>query len=479
MIPKKNNNNIRLSAWLFGVVLLSGCSSMSTDTDEEANTSILGEEALATPQDRGLRATFDYFFGDPPPPPSREVLQQFNIPAALVQLGEFPQSAMLRAVSTPYGDLWYAGPQAMVLAHGRVIASGDAVPADVIAVTNQTADPLYCLTHTAPSQSASNCPMQWQREVDIRPSRNDDGNYTRGNIIYTYQVDSSFRQQGDVLIETGVATNAVGDTYDFENQFTLSNGRVMAARQWLSPEMGYLDYEIVAMPAGTDSQVNYRADGLNIEVQSGVRMSLLLENAQVAPLLSTTHYWPLLRVHNDELQSKLEARREGMRMRLRMLREYYLTDGNTELAAAASTLLNEFERWPLRATYVHGLQPPQMLINFADNPYLNPADAGASGQYAVSLPMRPSGSRVLGLTDTVFSMPAIYDVQPNGSIQRRDAPDAMLLPIAGQATLRLQSIPDAMLPPGFRDLNYQLALFLQHWNWAVAFADTAQTGDAS
>lgn len=461
------------------LVSLSGCSSIREDsaklTDSQSNQSI-DSDVTGDPKANELLTIYEYFFADPLPLPSRSELQQGQLPTAYVQAGDNDRAVIALGNSGPYGEIWYSGGQALRLAHGRVIGSGDVAPADLIMVTNLAADPLRCIV----ANGDSNCERSWQRTVDIRPSKLVEASYQRGDVIVSYQVSSTFSVQGDTVTETGTATDALGDTYSFENTFTLSNGRVSQSRQWFSPQLGYIDYDVAKMP-DTAEQVRYEAPAFVFTASSGNRLSLLLENEVVAPRLSAEHYWPLLRIHNDSLQQKFEARKQGMLMRLRLLREYYNGESQSELAAATQELLEAFQSWPLRATYQHGVEPPQMLINFADNPYLNPADAGDSGQYTVSIPVRPDGPhghRLVGLSDASaaeFALPAIYDVQPNGSIQAHAEPDAMLVPLPGHATVRLQSIPDARLPLGFRDLNYQLALFLQHWDWA---ADAASNGGA-
>ncbi|RUO41628.1 hypothetical protein CWE22_05575 [Pseudidiomarina aestuarii] len=474
---KSTNKNNYIVSFVLSFLALSGlsaCSSLAEDTSSAAPAKQEQEQDIsANSTPAGIDGIVDYLFADEPELPVREVLQQYPMSTAYVTAGENSTAVMVLGPRSRYGDIWYVGPQALVFAHGRVIASGDVTPSDLITVTNLEADPLRCMQQASPQT----CPREWQRSVDVRPSKVVNSNYQRGDGIVSYEVASTFSVQGDTVTEKGTATGALGNAYPFENSFTLSDGRVSQSRQWFSPQLGYLEYDIVKAP-DMAAQVRYEAPAFAFSAPMGNRLSLLLENAIVAPRLSVEHYWPLLRIHNDSLQQKFEARKQGMLVRLRLLREYYNGEGQTELAAATQELVEAFQSWPLRATYQHGVQPPQMLIDFADNPYLNPADAGASGEYTVSIPQRPDAHRMVGLSESsaaAFSVPGIYDVQPNGSIQAHTALDPMLLPLPGHATLRLQSIPDTQLPPGFRDMNYQLALFLQHWDWA---ADAVADGGA-
>lgn len=484
------NNNYKLNAQvplfplLFAAIFiltLIGCSSVSdTDNQEPAESLsfVSADNFLGANNTRGLEATFDYLFGDPPAPPSREELRKIPFPIAYIEADDNPKTIIGMVLNGAYGEIWLSGRQSLQMANGRFIGSGDVNPADLIITTNLSADPLRCFLATSAENWMSACPKTFTRNIDVRPSKLVDAIYQRGDVMIAYAVESTFQQVAGKLIETGAAESPLGVVHAFENEFTIENGRVTLSRQWLNPHVGYIDFDLVT-PKSEATQARYDAPSFYFETPSGSRLSLLLENEMIVSRLGINHYWPLLRIHTDELQQQLEARKQGMRTRLLLLREYYRKDGEADLAAAAEELLNAFESWPLRATYQHGIQPPQMLIDFAENPFLNTDDAGQANNYTVTIPTRPTGYRLVGLdTERAFTFPnqVIYDVQPNGSIQAHQVVSELLLPIPGQATIRLYSISDALLPPGFRDLNYQLALFLQHWDW---YSDVHQSGGES
>ncbi|MDT7526302.1 YjbF family lipoprotein, partial [Pseudidiomarina sp. GXY010] len=200
--------------------------------------------------------------------------------------------------------------------------------------------------------------------------------------------------------------------------------------------------------------------------------------------LEQVPYAPLTRLHSPKLDQWFSGRKAGMLVRLRMLEQTYKADGETELAAQAAELTQAFQSWPLRATYIHGWSLGDARINQATNKALNLADAAVSNSvipsYELSLNAAPQTSSLqVGLATQLSDHEQVYVTDAHGQISlvplqsyNSTAEQRALAHQPGALVLR--SIADKDLPKGFRDVNYQLAMFLQHWDWAAASA-TAST----
>ncbi|WP_369743371.1 YjbF family lipoprotein [Pseudidiomarina sp. PP-1MA] len=201
--------------------------------------------------------------------------------------------------------------------------------------------------------------------------------------------------------------------------------------------------------------------------------------------LEQVPYAPLTRLHSPKLDQWFSGRKAGMLVRLRMLEQTYKADGETELAAQAAELTQAFQSWPLRATYIHGWSLGDARINQATNKALNLADAAVSNSvipsYELSLNAAPQTSSLqVGLATQLSDHEQVYVTDAHGQISlvplQSYNSTAEQRALAHQpGALVLHSIADKDLPKGFRDVNYQLAMFLQHWDWSANSATSSAT----
>ena len=302
--------------------------------------------------------------------------------------------------------------------------------------------------------------------------------------------------------ETGHTGRSEGQP-DFTNEFYIdrSSGRVSMSKQWLGQALGYITIQDVQPFAGGGQAPNspfryidpqaaahasYPKDVLTVKVKTKANKLLQAHFAgepRMSQIMATLpadgagwFYGPLTRLHSAKLDQEFAARRAGMRLRLLMLAQTYRADGEQALAEAATMLLNEFDSWPLRGTYIHGFSLAEARINLAQNHKLNFADGRVNptspAWYEIQLNESPAGAMKVGLPNHALSDKAlVYAVDMQGIITRvpmaEHNSNNELRAIAAQPGARvLYSLPDDKLPKGFRDLNYQLALFLQHWDFS-------------
>ncbi|MDX1525620.1 MAG: YjbF family lipoprotein [Pseudidiomarina maritima] len=194
--------------------------------------------------------------------------------------------------------------------------------------------------------------------------------------------------------------------------------------------------------------------------------------------LEQVPYAPLTRLHSPKLDQWFTGRKAGMLMRLRMLEQTYKADGDTKLAAQAAELTQAFASWPLRATYLQGWSLGHARLNLAENKALNLADAAVNNSiipsYEISFNAAPNASSIhVGLATDLNQHEQVYVTDAAGQVslvplQSYNSTAEQRLLAAQPGALVLHSIADKDLPKGFRDVNYQLAMFLQHWDWSAA-----------
>ncbi|UUN12754.1 MULTISPECIES: YjbF family lipoprotein [Idiomarina] len=251
-----------------------------------------------------------------------------------------------------------------------------------------------------------------------------------------------------------------------------------AAQQQTQLFSGLFFATVPALPAGQQSNSNPSQ-----QATRSLRLNdIMTEFHRLG--LEQVPYAPLTRLHSPKLDQWFAGRKAGMLVRLRMLEQTYKADGETQLAAQAAELTQAFQSWPLRATYIHGWSLGDARINQATNKALNLADAADSNSvipsYELSLNPAPQTSSLqVGLATQLSDHEQVYVTDAHGQISlvplqsyNSTAEQRALAHQPGALVLR--SIADKDLPKGFRDVNYQLAMFLQHWDWAAASA-TAST----
>jgi len=300
-----------------------------------------------------------------------------------------------------------------------------------------------------------------------------------------------------------------------------ATGRIIQSKQWLGPELGYLEFiEVQPYNRGAGNMQNWAfspvgaqqefqqltpTDGSDplqyVEVRvvsaSGKYTSLFYANSRLNQAVTEFHrngvqqpyYEPLTRLSSGKLQQQFEARKQGMATKLALLQQTYMHDGKTELAKQASALATVFSHWPLRASYIHGMSLANARLDLAQNPMLNTQDALTSTSsiphYELRLSTAPldrqgeqaatlSVATSVGITYT--NPEYVYVVDAFGVITKVPMQsynsNAEQRAIAEQpGAVVLYSIEDSDLPKGFRDINLQLAQFLQHWDFSVIWQE--------
>jgi hypothetical protein len=292
-----------------------------------------------------------------------------------------------------------------------------------------------------------------------------------------------------------------------------ATGRIIQSKQWLGPELGYLEFiEVQPYNRGAGNMQNWAfspvgaqqefqqlttTDGSDplqyVEVRvvygSGKYTGLFYANSRLNQAVTEFHrngvqqpyYEPLTRLSSGKLQQQFEARKQGMATKLALLQQIYMHDGETELAKQASALATAFSHWPLRASYIHGMSLANARLDLAQNPVLNTQDALTSTSsiphYEFRLSTAPldrqgAQAATLHVGITYTNPEYVYVIDAFGVITKVPMQsynsNAEQRAIAEQpGAVVLYSIEDSDLPKGFRDINLQLAQFLQHWDFSV------------
>lgn len=315
-------------------------------------------------------------------------------------------------------------------------------------------------------------------------------------------------------------------------------GRIVQSKQWLGPELGYLEFTEVQpynfgagnmqnwafTPVATNAtNANNAKNGSDFKELTTTDGSDPLQYIEVRVVDATNHdaahatnddapqqaqqqprkytglfyansrlnqavteyhrngvqhpyYEPLTRLSSGKLQQQFEARKQGMATKLALLEQTYRHDGETELAQQASKLAIVFNHWPLKASYIHGMSLANARLDLAQNPVLNTAEAATSTSniphYQLHLAAAPIGlntTKHVGLTpqndaEYVYVIDA-FGVITKVPMQHYNGNAAHRAIAEQPGAIVLHSIADTDLPKGFRDLNVQLAQFLQHWDW--------------
>jgi len=449
---------------------LGGCSMLSSQESSQLSAA---------------QASFDFLFGDAPQAPDRETLLQAPYPVTYVQIGDAPRTVLAAAVNGTDGQYWVsAGGEALTLWQGRVIRSSQLELENRIHTSYLADDPLSCYLH-----SERTCPTQFERTIQLkRPVATFDPHNPQYEIV-SLTLNSSFNRNGRDITEIGTAVThkassedlneSKRERYEFSNSYRLSSdGKyVIESKQWLSPMHGYVNLEMVSLTSPNEPRGEPQVTRFQTPVQvrnvNGMEIAPRLNEFVTAMQrqLYPDSYWPGLRIHSDKLDQRFSGRKAGMLKRLRMLEQTYRHDGETALANAAQALTQQFQQWPLRASYVHGIDPAQMRLTVGENPALNPHDADE--EYEIVL--APALALATGLskaTNTLTNAVATESwlVQPDGSIRKLE-PTTAGKPAQTNGAMpgvTLTTIAEQQLPRGFRDLNAQLAMFLQHWDYTQA-----------
>src|SRR5690606_20575660 len=93
-----------------------------------------------------------------------------------------------------------------------------------------------------------------------------------------------------------------------------------------------------------------RSNGTKVDIVTDgePRISQLLDAVPTAQSVM----WPQTKISCPALKQQVEARKQGMYVRLKMLAQTYRYDGQTELATKSDALADDFLTWPLKPSYV-------------------------------------------------------------------------------------------------------------------------------
>ncbi|MDN7134526.1 YjbF family lipoprotein [Pseudidiomarina terrestris] len=434
---------------------LSGCSLLSSQESTE-NTA--------------ATQSLQFLFENTPAAPDLATLQQFPYPVTYVQFEGAPRTILVLAATGNHGQYWFsAGDEALTLWQGRIIRSSALERENRVHTDQLHNDPLACYlkqpqqAEQQQQQQQQNCSSSWQRSIQIqRPTARYTPHDPQHEIV-TLQVQSEFQRDGRDITEQGTATEYVAgkpvQTHDFSNSYRLStdNMYVISSKQWLSPQHGYVELEMVnlARPIAPRGEAEVTRFQVSVTPEAQPRLRHFVEAMQQH--FYPDSYWPGLRIHSDELDERFAGRHTGMLKRLRMLAEIYQHDGDSELEQAARQLAEQFQQWPMRASYIHGLDPAKMRSTLEHNPVLNARDA----EDAYEVVLAAASSTQVGVSN--LTKTERWLIQPNGTIRELEPREKLN---DGQPGIVLTSIAESDLPQGFRDINAQLAMFLQHWDFS-------------
>ena len=333
--------------------------------------------------------------------------------------------------------------------------------------------------------AATSCPQQgqWAYDMTLQIDATDQTaqalSYdTRESATVSYQVVSTTAQLTMPNGESVRAWHVREQANDgrFSNDFYLDprNGKSLKAKQWLGSALGYLESEqvvlwatpatAVAPPLPNLQQVNTAVGP--VQVLPGARMAALYDALNQATS-SANYFSPLLRVHSCELEQQLQARKAGMLVRLRLLQQSYRADGNQQGLEAAEALEQQFNSWPLKATYLPGFSAAKSRFDLALNPKLpQPEQANCPVSLAFG---QPQPAQSVGLVEQ--GSDSAWVIRANGEIRNlnlanEDARKQHSSLLQQPNSIVFYGIDEADLPPGFKDLNQQMSLFLQHWDFA-------------
>ncbi|MGQ4276512.1 YjbF family lipoprotein [Pseudidiomarina sp. E22-M8] len=180
------------------------------------------------------------FFGHQGVELNVEQVADYPYAAAYLRTDKFPQVvAVLDRTAGAQRVYRSGGEEAITTHYGRILTSYG-IPGMPLYTSNLTADPLTCLVAKTADSAVANCAAGWQREIEV-------GNYGE-NELHKWQVSSSFTMgaqrryqhpNGTALTVTEITEQGDADQLAFTNTFYAVDGRVVYAKQWISPSIGY------------------------------------------------------------------------------------------------------------------------------------------------------------------------------------------------------------------------------------------------
>ncbi|MDN7126988.1 YjbF family lipoprotein [Pseudidiomarina sp. 1ASP75-14] len=201
------------------LLVLAGCSTRVKNMVDTAETAFFGH--------KGLELTV-------------EEVSDYPYAAAYVRTDKFPQvvAVLDRAVGSQrvYRT---GGEEAITTQYGRILTAAG-IPGMPLFTSAWSTDPLVCYAKHAARTTATECDNTWQRQVEV-------GNYGE-NDISKWQVSSRFsvgterdyqHPDGTQLRVIEIREQGQANRQEFSNTFYAVDGRIVYAKQWVSPGIGY------------------------------------------------------------------------------------------------------------------------------------------------------------------------------------------------------------------------------------------------
>lgn len=200
-------------------LILSGCSARVKNVADTAKTAVFGHQDVIL---------------------TTEQVVDYPYAAAYVKTDRFPQAvAVLDRVSGEQRVYRTGAEESVTVRLGRILTSSG-IPGMPLYTSNWQADPLACHVQQQHRGTRQKCPDDWQRDVEV-------GNYGENDVVRQALQSSFFigdkrsysHPDGTELTVTEIFERGSVADQSFENQFYAVAGRVVYARQWVSPEIGY------------------------------------------------------------------------------------------------------------------------------------------------------------------------------------------------------------------------------------------------
>lgn len=226
-----NPSFVRLLTLLVLITLASGCSTRVGNFIE------LAAEAFDEPTD----VVFD-----------QQQIENFRYAAVYLKTESTPQVvAVLTRISggelIPQRNWSTGGREVITTQHGRIVSAAriDSFPRYL---SNTHRDPLLCLVDQHRAQQALQaCEMTWQWQFEFAGHGTHEARRIAMRSDFFIESDNQtyIHPDGTPLEATVIREVVTVETADeldiesYENSYWLSNGRIVKAHQWVSPQLGY------------------------------------------------------------------------------------------------------------------------------------------------------------------------------------------------------------------------------------------------
>ncbi|CAB0151163.1 hypothetical protein PSI9734_01576 [Pseudidiomarina piscicola] len=213
------NSRLLLSSVLC-LLVVSGCSTRVKNMVATAETAFFGHQGVEL---------------------SVEQVADYPYAAAYVGTDKFPQVvAVLDRAEGAQRVYRSGGEEAITTYYGRIL-TGAGIPGMPLFISHYKADPLACYAAKSLTPPAENCANSWQRYLEL--GNYGENNHSRWLLTSNFELGSNRSYQhpdGTQLQVTEIIEKGRTDRDTrFENTFYAVDGRIVYAKQWVSPTLGY------------------------------------------------------------------------------------------------------------------------------------------------------------------------------------------------------------------------------------------------